>query len=320
MIPPVPELGVADGFDLYIQDNTGGTHDKLMQYMGQFLMKANADPRLTMVRHNGMADTTQLKLVLDYEKLSALNLSIGEVNSAISTVLSGSYVNDYMDRGRVKQVWVMGNTGSRMQPEDILGWHVRNANGEMVPIGTFAKFEWSYGSPRLERFNGLPAVNIQGNPRAGVSSGQAMAAIEEIAKEVFPTGYEIAWNGVSYQEKAAGNQGPALFALSILVVFLCLAALYESWSVPIAVLLVVPCGVVGALGLTGALGMSNDIYFQVGLLTTIGLVSKNAILIVERGTSKLLCHLQAKFHAQWTEKALVSDAQIPSFAMIQHSI
>ena len=280
-LPPVPELGVADGFDLYIQDNTGGTHDKLMQYMGQFLMKANADPRLTMVRHNGMADTTQLKLVLDYEKLSALNLSIGEVNSAISTVLSGSYVNDYMDRGRVKQVWVMGNTGSRMQPEDILGWHVRNANGEMVPIGTFAKFEWSYGSPRLERFNGLPAVNIQGNPRAGVSSGQAMAAIEEIAKEVFPTGYEIAWNGVSYQEKAAGNQGPALFALSILVVFLCLAALYESWSVPIAVLLVVPCGVVGALGLTGALSMSNDIYFQVGLLTTIGLVSKNAILIVE---------------------------------------
>lgn len=280
-LPPVPELGVADGFDLYIQDNTGGTHDKLMQYMGQFLMKANADPRLTMVRHNGMADTTQLKLVLDYEKLSALNLSIGEVNSAISTVLSGSYVNDYMDRGRVKQVWVMGNTGSRMQPEDILGWHVRNANGEMVPIGTFAKFEWTYGSPRLERFNGLPAVNIQGNPRAGVSSGQAMAAIEEIAKEVFPTGYEIAWNGVSYQEKAAGNQGPALFALSILVVFLCLAALYESWSVPIAVLLVVPCGVVGALGLTGALGMSNDIYFQVGLLTTIGLVSKNAILIVE---------------------------------------
>ena len=131
-LPPVPELGVADGFDLYIQDNTGGTHDKLMQYMGQFLMKANADPRLTMVRHNGMADTTQLKLVLDYEKLSALNLSIGEVNSAISTVLSGSYVNDYMDRGRVKQVWVMGNTGSRMQPEDILGWHVRNANGEMV--------------------------------------------------------------------------------------------------------------------------------------------------------------------------------------------
>ena len=139
-----------------------------------------------MVRHNGMADTTQLKLVLDYEKLSALNLSIGEVNSAISTVLSGSYVNDYMDRGRVKQVWVMGNTGSRMQPEDILGWHVRNANGEMVPIGTFAKFEWTYGSPRLERFNGLPAVNIQGNPRAGVSSGQAMAAIEEIAGEVLP--------------------------------------------------------------------------------------------------------------------------------------
>ncbi len=280
-LPPVPELGVADGFDLYIQDNTGGTHERLMQLMGQFLAKANADPRLTMVRHNGMADSTQLKLVLDYEKLSAYNLNIAEVNNSISTALAGKYVNDYLDRGRVKQVWVMGDVASRMQPEEILNWHVRNANGEMVPISTFAKFEWTYGSPRLERFNGLPAVNIQGNPRAGVSSGEAMQAIEEIAKEVFPTGYEVAWNGVSYQEKAAGSQGAALYGLSLLVVFLCLAALYESWTVPISVLLCVPCGVVGALGLTWFLGMSNDIYFQVGLVTTIGLVSKNAILIVE---------------------------------------
>lgn len=280
-LPPVPELGVADGFDLYIQDNTGGSHDRLMQLMGQFLAKANADPRLTMVRHNGMADTSQLELRLDYEKLSALNLDIGAVNSAISTVLSGSYVNDFMDRGRVKKVWVMGNVGSRMQPTDILRWHVRNSKGDMVPISTFAHFEWSYGSPRLERFNGLSAVNIQGNPAAGVSSGEAMQAVEEIAKEVFPAGYEVAWNGVSYQERVAGSQGPVLYALSLLVVFLCLAALYESWTIPISVLLVVPCGVVGALGLTWALGMTNDVYFQIGLLTTIGLVSKNAILIVE---------------------------------------
>ena len=280
-LPPVPELGVADGFDFYIQDNTGGTHERLMQLMNQFLAKANADPRLTMVRYNGMSDTTQLKLTLDYEKLSALNLDIASVNSAISTALAGSYVNDFMDRGRVKKVWVQGETGSRMQPEDILRWHVRNAYGEMVPISTFARFDWTYGSPRLERFNGLAAVNIQGSPKAGVSSGQAMEAVEEIAREVFPAGYEIAWNGVSYQEKAAGSQGPMLYALSLLVVFLCLAALYESWSVPIAVLLVVPCGVVGALGLTWALDMANDVYFQVGLLTTIGLVSKNAILIVE---------------------------------------
>ena len=280
-LPPVPELGVADGFDFYITDNTGGTHQRLMDLMNQFLAKANADPRLTMVRHNGMRDSTQLQLILDYEKLSALNLDIHSVNSAISTVLSGSYVNDYIDRGRVKKVWMQGNTSSRMQPEDILRWHVRNANGEMVPISTFAHFEWSYGSPRLERFNGVSAVNIQGNPREGVSSGQAMEAIQEIAHEVFPAGYEVAWNGVSYQEAVSGSQGPALYALSLLVVFLCLAALYESWSIPISVLLVVPCGVVGALGLTWALGMRNDVYFQVGLLTTIGLVSKNAILIVE---------------------------------------
>lgn len=280
-LPPVPELGVADGFDFFITDNTGGTHQRLMELMNQFLAKANADPRLTMVRHNGMRDSTQLQLILDYEKLSALNLDIRSVNAAIATVLSGSYVNDYIDRGRVKKVWMQGNTTSRMQPEDILRWHVRNANGEMVPISTFARFEWSYGSPRLERFNGVSAVNIQGNPREGVSSGQAMEAIQEIAHEVFPSGYEVAWNGVSYQEAVSGSQGPALYALSLLVVFLCLAALYESWSIPISVILVVPCGVVGALGLTWALGMRNDVYFQVGLLTTIGLVSKNAILIVE---------------------------------------
>jgi multidrug efflux pump len=279
--PPMPELGVADGFDFYIEDSTGGSHDRLMELMNEFIAKANADPRLQMVRHNGMSDTTQLRMNIDYEKVSALNLDISTVNTAIATALAGSYVNDYVDRGRIKQVWVQGNAGSRMQPRDILKWHVRNTDGEMVPLSAFVSFEWTSGSPQLERFNGLAAVNIQGSPRQGVSSGEAMNACEEILKEVFPAGYEIAWNGVSYQEKAAGSNSASLYALSLLVVFLCLAALYESWSVPIAVLLVVPCGVVGALGLTGLMGMSNDVYFQIGLLTTIGLVSKNAILIVE---------------------------------------
>ncbi len=280
-LPAAPELGVADGFDFYIQDNTGGSHEKFMQYMGQFLAKANADPRLTMVRHNGMGDTTQLKLVIDHKKLSMMKVNVADVNTTIATAMSGKYVNDYMDRGVIKQVWVQGDINSRMQPEDVLKWEVRNSDGDMVKISTFAHFEWNYGSPRLERFNGIPSLNIQGSPAAGVSSGDAMDAVEELIHQVFPPGFEIAWNGVSYQERAAGAQGPALYAISLLVVFLCLAALYESWSIPVAVLLIVPCGVVGAFGLTWLLGMTNDIYFQVGLLTTIGLVSKNAILIVE---------------------------------------
>lgn len=280
-LPAVPELGVADGFDFYIQDLTGQGHAKLMEVMGAFLAKANQDPRLTMVRHNGMADTAQIELKLDYEKLSALSLDIATVNDTLSTALAGSYINDFMDRGRIKQVWIQGEVGSRMQPDDLYRWHVRNSKGEMVPLSAFATMSWDYGSPMLERFNGLSAVNIQGSPAAGVSSGTAMQAIEEIAAEVFPTGYAIAWNGVSYQERQSGEQAGALYAVSLIIVFLCLAALYESWSVPIAVILVVPCGVVGALALTGALGMNNDVYFKVGLLTTIGLVSKNAILIVE---------------------------------------
>lgn len=280
-LPAVPELGVADGFDFYIQDLSGQGHDKLMEAMNKFLAAANQDPRLTMVRHNGMADNAQMTLEFDYAKLSALGLDISTVNSALSTVMGGTYVNDFMDRGRIKQVWVQGQMNARMQPEDLNRWHVRNSKGEMVPFSAFSKVGWDYGSPRLERFNGLAAVNIQGSPAAGTASGQAMTAVEEIAQRVLPQGYGIAWNGVSYQERVAGDQAGILYAISLLVVFLCLAALYESWSVPIAVILVVPCGVVGALGLTWLLGMNNDVYFQVGLLTTVGLVSKNAILIVE---------------------------------------
>ena len=280
-LPSVPELGMADGFDFFIQDLSGQGHAKLMEVRNAFLQAAAKDPRLTMVRHNGMDDTAQMELNIDYEKLSALGLDIATVNSTLSTALAGSYINDFIDRGRIKQVWIQGDTASRMQPDDLMRWHVRNAQGEMVPLSSFTKMSWNYGSPRLERFNGLPAVNIQGSPASGVASGAAMQAVEEIAAQVLPAGYGISWNGVSYQERQAGAQAAPLYAISLLVVFLCLAALYESWSVPIAVILVVPCGVVGALGLTWMLDMSNDVYFKVGLLTTIGLVSKNAILIVE---------------------------------------
>lgn len=280
-LPAVPELGVADGFDFYIQDLSGQGHAKLMEVRNAFLAAAAKDPRLTMVRHNGMDDTAQMNLRLDRQKLSAFGLSIANVNSTLSTALGGTYVNDFMDRGRIKQVWVQGEIDSRMQPEDLNRWHVRNDKGEMVPLSAVMTTDWSYGSPRLERFNGLSAVNIQGSPAPGVSSGEAMNAVEEIAAEVFPRGYGIAWNGVSFQERQAGSNSAPLYAISLIVVFLCLAALYESWSIPAAVILVVPCGVVGALGLTYALDMNNDVYFQVGLLTTIGLVSKNAILIVE---------------------------------------
>ncbi len=280
-LPPVPSLGVSDGFDFYIQNNGPENHEESMRLLGQFLMKANQDPRLKMVRHNSQSDASRMKLKIDREKLAVYQLDPNAVHQTIGTALSGTYVNDYLDRGRIKQVWVQGNAASRMTPEEILNWKVRNMKGEMVPLRSVATLTWDYGSPRLESFNGLPAMNIQGTPAAGVASSEAMEVVESLVAEVFPATYSVAWNGVSYQEKVSGEQGPALFLISLLVVFLSLAALYESWTVPFAVLFVIPCGVVGALGLTWAFGLSNDVYFKVGLLTTMGLVSKNAILIVE---------------------------------------
>ena len=216
----------------------------------------------------------------DTEKARALGVSINSINSTLATAWGSSYVNDFLDRGRVKKVYVQGDSQFRQKPEDLGRWYVKNNEGEMVPFSAFSTTSWTYGSPRLERFNGLSAVNIQGNPRSGFSSGDALAAVEELAQKL-PLGYSVAYTGVSYQEREAGGQAAPLYALSILVVFLCLAALYESWSIPIAVILVIPMGVIGALGLTWLRGLNNDIYFQVGLITTIGLVSKNAILIVE---------------------------------------
>ena len=280
-LPAVPELGVADGFDFFLQDRSGLGHDRLMQVMNEFLAKANADPRLRQVRHNGMPDAPMVQLNVDYEKARTLGVSETQINTTLNAAFGSSYVNDFMDQGRLKKVYVQGIPDSRGEEADLAKWYVKSSlTGEMVPFSSFVTTSWTSGSPRLDRFNAIDAVNIQGSPAPGVSSGEAMQAIEEILAQM-PHGYSIEWNGVSYQERVAGSNAAPLYALSVLVVFLALAALYESWTIPIAVILVVPTGVVGALALTWICGKENDVYFQVGLLTTVGLVSKNAILIVE---------------------------------------
>jgi len=278
--PAVMELGNASGFDLFLQDRAGLGHEALMQARNQLLGMAAKNPKLVAVRPNGMEDTPQYQIDIDQAKAGAFGLSQAEINATLSTVLGGSYVNDFIDRGRVKKVYVQADAPYRMMPEDIGRWYVKNSDNNMVPFTAFSSGRWTFGSPRLERYNGMSAVEVQGSPAPGVSSGDAMLAIEEIVAKL-PAGIGVEWTGLSYQERMSGSQAPALYAISILVVFLCLAALYESWSVPTAVMLVVPLGVVGAVLATTARGLTNDVYFQVALLTTIGLASKNAILIVE---------------------------------------
>ncbi len=279
-LPAVPELGVAEGFDFYLQDRNGVGHDRLVEVMDEFIQKANQDPRLSMVRHNGMSDVPMLQLDIDYGKARALGLSDTDINNTISIAFGSSYVNDFLDRGKIKKVYVQGDGVARGDEADIAKWHVRNNEGKLVPFSAFSTTKWTFGAGRLERYNAIDAVNIQGQPAPGYSSGQAMQAIEEILTQM-PQGYSIEWTGLSYQEKIASGNAAPLYAISLLVVFLALAALYESWSIPVAVILVVPLGILGALGLTALTGRENDVYFQVGLLTTVGLVAKNAILIVE---------------------------------------
>ncbi|ABS10366.1 efflux RND transporter permease subunit [Shewanella baltica] len=278
--PAVIELGTANGFDMYLQDKNGQGHEKLVAARNQLLGMAAQNPNLVGVRPNGQEDAPIYQLHVDHAKLSALGIEITNVNSVLATAWGGSYVNDFIDRGRVKKVYVQGDAQYRMQPGDLDTWYVRNNKGDMVPFSAFATGTWEYGSPRLERFNGLPSMNIQGATAPGFSTGAAMEIMEDLAKQL-PPGFGVEWNGLSYEERLSGNQAPALYALSILVVFLVLAALYESWSVPFAVVLVVPLGIIGALVAMNGRGLPNDVFFQVGLLTTVGLATKNAILIVE---------------------------------------
>lgn len=278
--PAVIELGTANGFDMYLQDKNGQGHEKLVAARNQLLGMAAQNPNLVGVRPNGQEDAPIYQLHVDHAKLSALGIEITNVNSVLATAWGGSYVNDFIDRGRVKKVYVQGDAQYRMQPGDLDSWYVRNNKGDMVPFSAFATGTWEFGSPRLERFNGLPSMNIQGATAPGFSTGAAMEIMEDLAKQL-PPGFGVEWNGLSYEERLSGNQAPALYALSILVVFLVLAALYESWSVPFAVVLVVPLGIIGALIAMNGRGLPNDVFFQVGLLTTVGLATKNAILIVE---------------------------------------
>ena len=278
--PAMPELGIGTGYTFFLKDMSGQGHDALVAARNQLLGMAGNSDKLANVRPNGQDDTPQLRVEIDAAKAGAHGLSMSTINSTLATAWGSSYVDDFIDRGRVKRVYLQADQGFRMTPEDFRLWSVKNDKGEMVPFSAFASYHWDYGSPRLERYNGVSAMEIEGEPAAGVASGDAMLEIERLASQL-PPGFAIEWTALSYQERAAGNQTPLLYTLSLLIVFLCLAALYESWSVPTAVLLVAPLGILGAVLANTFRGMERDIYFQVAMLTTVGLTSKNAILIVE---------------------------------------
>jgi multidrug efflux pump len=277
--PAMPELGTSGGFNFFLKDNANLGHDALVDASSQFLGAAAASPLITNVRHNGQADAPQFRLDLDIEKASALGLSIRDINATLQAAWGGQYIDDFIDRGRVKRVYVQAEAPFRMVPEDFRLWSVRNNEGEMVPFSAFASSHWEHGSPRLERYNGVPAMEFNGEAAPGVSSGDAMTEVAKLVSEL-SQGFGLEWTGLSYQERQAGAQTPLLYSLSILIVFLCLAALYESWTIPTSVLMVAPLGILGIALAATLRGLERDVYFQVAMLTTIGLTSKNAILII----------------------------------------
>jgi multidrug efflux pump len=278
--PPIDGMGTSSGFDFYLEDTNGAGHARLTAVRDQLLAAAAKDPKLANVRPNGEDDTPQFAVDIDQPKASALGLNLADVNTTLSVAWGSDYVNDFIDRGRVKRVYLQSDADFRMQPADLDNWYVRNASGAMVPFSSFATGHWVYGPTRLERYNGSAALEIQGEAAPGVSSGTAMSEIDRLVSQL-PRGFSHEWTGLSYEERMSGNQAAALYAVSVLVVFLCLAALYESWSIPFAVMLSVPVGIAGALLAALLAGQANDVYFKVGLLTTIGLAAKNAILIIE---------------------------------------
>ncbi len=279
-LPPIPELGTATGFNLYLQDRGNLGHQALLDARNQLLGMASQNRMLQQVRPNGLEDAPQLKVDVDYEKATALGLTIENINNTLSAAWGSSYINDFIDRGRVKRVYLQGEADARMLPEDVSEWYVRNNQGDMVPFSSFASWEWTYGPQRIESYNGVSAMEIQGKAAPGYSSGEAMMAMEQLISKL-PNGIGYEWTGTSLQEQQSGDFAPILYTISIFVVFLCLAALYESWSIPFSVMLVVPLGILGAVIATMLRGIQNDVYFQVGLLTTVGVSARNAILIVE---------------------------------------
>ncbi|WP_442772876.1 efflux RND transporter permease subunit [Paenirhodobacter enshiensis] len=278
--PPVIELGNSNGFDAFLQARSGQTHEQLLKARNMLLGMAKQSDKLTAVRPNGVEDATQYRLNIDWAKAGAVGLTAAQVGSFLNTIWSSSYVNDFLYDGRVKRVYVQGEPAARTDPQSFQEWRVPNKDGQFVALSTFAEGEWTYGPQQVVRYDALPSMEIQGSPAPGVSSGQAMAEMERLAAQL-PPGFQLKWTGMSLEEKEAGNGAMALYGLSLAAIFLCLAALYESWSIPVAILLAMPVGIIGVL--LGALlgGQSNGVYFQVGMLTVVGLTGKNGILIVE---------------------------------------
>ncbi len=279
-VPAIRELGNSAGFDMQLQDLGARGHKELMAARDQLVGLARKDPRIGTIRVQGLEDTAQLRLAIDDVRASALRISLPELNDALSTAFGSRYVNNFVLGNRVQRVMVQLEAPYRMLPKDLLSFNVRNMDGQMVPLSAFAEVEWSYGSPQLERYNGFPSINLVGTASPGYSTGDAMEAMEQLAQKL-PQGFGFEWSGTSLQEKLSGSQAPMLYALSLLIVFLFLAALYESWSIPASVLLIVPLGAIGVVLASSAVGLPNDVYFKVGLLTTVGLSAKNAILIIE---------------------------------------